>query len=88
MAAVVTSIFDPLIAKFNASYKQTPENFKEAKQEVLNTIQTAIENARKESTLMQYKAMMKKAEKNQSWNDLISFIYNEEFKRHGFGVLH
>ena len=85
---VVTGILDPFVSKFDASYKKTKDNFGEAKQEILDTIQRAIEGARTESTLMQYKSMLIDTKKKESWNELSWFIYQEYLKRHGDGVLH
>lgn len=84
----VSGILDPFVTKFDASFKQTKDNFGEAKQEVLDTIQRAIENARTESTLIQYRSMLADAKKKETWKDLTWFVYQEHLKRHGYGVIH
>ena len=83
MKRVVTGIFDTLCTKYNNSFKMTKENFEEAKNELLETIRTAITGARNETTLRTYREMMEDAKKIQNWPKFQFFLWNEKLAREG-----
>ena len=75
---MVTSVFDPLVAKYNQDFKRTKENFGGAKAEVIDTLQHAMDSARSPDLFMKYAEMQSNAEKIQGWDKLLQFIYNEK----------
>ena len=83
----VSGIFDTLCDKYDNSFKMTPDNFKEAKEELVQTIEEAISKARTEASLATYTLMLKDTANIRGWPRFQTFIWQERLAREGLKTI-